>query len=74
MSDPASPLYLQEQIARIDRAMAEGHKFAAEQQKLTAEAAKYNRERWAPLLLAAAATLGALTGFLTILGKIMGWL
>jgi len=82
MSDIISPaLDLREQITRIDRAIAESHKFAAEQQKLAAEqqklvaeAAKYNRERWAPILLATAATLGALTGFLTILAKIMGWL
>lgn len=33
-------LDLQEQIDRIDRAIIEGHKFAAQTQKLTAEAMK----------------------------------
>ena len=43
---PAVDLDLREQIARIDRAQAETQKFAAEQRKLTAEAAKFTRDPW----------------------------
>jgi hypothetical protein len=51
--DISRELNTREQIARIDRSMAEYHKFAAEEEKLRAEAHKFyteerklNRERW----------------------------
>jgi hypothetical protein len=59
-------LDLQEQIARIRRAQVESDKFQAEQRKLMAEAAKYERERsLAPLVIAA--SLGA--GLVSLLGR-----
>ena len=49
---------LQEQIARIDRAIAETRKLLAEHGKLNAEARKFNRDPWFVLIgaIAAAAT------------------
>lgn len=51
--DDASELDIREQITRIDRSMAEYHKFAAEEAKLRAETLKFyteerklDRERW----------------------------
>ncbi len=53
---PTATLDLQEQIARIDRALAENHKFQAETDKLFAEAAKLRAE--APKLQAEARKFG----------------
>ena len=39
-------LDLRAEIARIDRERAETQKFAAEQNKLSAEARKFNRDPW----------------------------
>jgi hypothetical protein len=73
-ADYRDRLDLREQIERIDRQRAEGHKFMAEQHKLaaeqqklvaeelklTAEALKLSRDRWlAPWLLLASITSGA---------------
>lgn len=57
----------------IRRLIAESDKFVAEQRKLMAEAAKFDRDRVSTLVLAIAAALGALTGFTTVLAKLMGW-
>lgn len=57
----------------IRRLIAESDKFVAEQRKLMAEAAKFDRDRVSTLVLAIAAALGALTGLLTVLAKLMGW-
>ena len=47
-------LDLREQVVRIDKLREEGLKFAAEQHKLAAEAAKLKWDRWlAPLVLLA---------------------
>lgn len=48
MSDgpPRAHLDLREQIARIDRSLAETHKLLAEAGKLTAEGRKFNRDPW----------------------------
>lgn len=74
MSDTAE-LDIREQITRIDRAMAETHKFVAEQQKLAAETAKLNRDRafvpWvvmATLLGAGAAAFAAGAAFIRLIG------
>lgn len=57
-----SSLDLQEQVARIERAQEETRKFAAEQHKLTAEAAKLNRDRfWVPILAIASAIAAGLS-------------
>jgi hypothetical protein len=45
MSDERDRLDLRDQIALIDRAIAETAEFAIEQRKLTAEAAKLDREQ-----------------------------
>ena len=43
---------VQEQITRIDRAIAETEKFQAEQRKLISEERKLDRDRWlAPLVI-----------------------
>lgn len=57
----------------IRRWLAESDKFVAEQRKLMAEAAKCERERWTSVVLAIGAALGALTGLLLVVGKLMGW-
>ena len=56
---------LREQIARIDRSLDEAAKFRSEQQKLLAEAGKFNRDPWV-LVLAA-----LLTGFLGLVAGVM---
>jgi len=38
-----------------------------------AEAAKFDRDRWTAPLLSLAAVLGALTGFLAVLARVLGW-
>jgi ElaB/YqjD/DUF883 family membrane-anchored ribosome-binding protein len=57
----------------IKRWFAESDKFVAEQRKLMAEAAKFERERWTSVVLAVGAALGALTGFALVVGKLLGW-
>jgi len=57
----------------IRRWLAESDKFVAEQRKLMSEAAKFDRDRWTAPLLSLAAVLGALTGFLAVLARVMGW-
>lgn len=66
---------LQEQLGRIRRAREESEKFVAEQRKLTAEAAKLDRDRmvapWQIALsgmAAGAAFFGAGAAFIKILG------
>jgi len=65
--DPDQPLDIREQIARIDRAIAETHKlqqesdkFVAEQKKLIAEAGKLDRDRTLSPWLLGASLLGGL--------------
>jgi len=76
MSDDSSPgLNLKEQIARIDRMLLESQKFAAEQRKLTAEAAKMDRDRTlAPwqVVVTAMGTGGALVAATVALMKVLG--
>jgi Tfp pilus assembly protein PilN len=78
MSDTSSaPLDLREQIARIDRAIAETTKFTAEatkyiaeQRKPEAEARQFDRNRWQIVLTAmtaGAALFGAGAAFLKLL-------
>lgn len=69
MADPQ--LDLQEQITRIDRAIAETAKYAAEQRKLEAEARNFDRNRWQILvtaMTAGAALFGAGAAFFKLLG------
>ncbi|MCB8879515.1 hypothetical protein ACELLULO517_04665 [Acidisoma cellulosilytica] len=67
---PEHDLDIREQIVRIDRALAESRKFQAEQQKLIAEAAKYERERsLAPLVIAASLGAGIIAGVVSLLGR-----
>jgi hypothetical protein len=65
-ADYRERLNLREQIARIDRALVENHKFAeetqkfvAEQHKLMAEGRKFNRDPW--MLVIGAIIAGAFT-------------
>ncbi len=72
MSDAAveHDLDLQEQIARIRRAQVESDKFQAEQRKLIAEAAKFERERsLAPVVIAASLGAGIIAGLISLLGR-----
>ena len=70
MSDAASPpLDLREQIARIDRAIAETAKYVAEQRKLEAEARRFDRNQWqivVTAMTAGAALFGAGVAFLKL--------
>ena len=67
MADPS--LDLQEQVTRIDRAIAETAKFAAEQRKLTAAAAKLDRERWWFPWLQLVTTVGGSAAIGAIVGR-----
>lgn len=78
MADAVSSLTpdLEEQLGRIRRAREESEKFVAEQKKLTAEAAKLDRDRmlapWQVALsgmAAGAAFFGAGAAFVKILGS-----
>jgi len=65
-------LDLQEQIVRIKRAQVESDKFQAEQRKLIAEAAKYERERsLAPVVIAASLGAGVMAGLVSLLGRLL---
>jgi hypothetical protein len=71
MSDTG--LELERAQTEIKRWLSESDKFVAEQRKLMAEAAKFDRDRWTAPLLSLAAVLGALTGFLAVLARVLGW-
>ena len=59
MSETAlSDLDLRQALAQIDRTQAETRKLLAEQVKLSAEARKFEKERW----MVFAAMIGGLTG------------
>jgi len=81
MSDIPADLDLREQIARIDRALAETHKFQAETnklqeeaQKLLEEGRKYRRDRWlAPWTLAVAILGGVGLGIVQLVAHLAGW-
>ena len=73
-SSPApSVLDIEEQVARIRRSQVETEKFVAEQRKLMAEAAKFDRERtlapWQIMATTAAGT-AALIGAGIALAKV----
>jgi len=65
-------LDLREQIARIDRHLAESDKFRSETQKLIAEANKLRIDRWLAPALAIAATIGALLGVAAFIARVIG--
>jgi len=71
MSELHDTLDLREQITRIDRAMAESAKFAAEQRKLIAEAAKLDRDRWLAPLIAIGAGIGSLIGAASVVYRLI---
>ena len=71
MSDNDLTLDMRQILAQIDRTQAETRKLLAEQVKLTAEAAKFNRERFLAPAVALAATLGAIA---TVTPAIVKWL
>ncbi|MCB8876134.1 hypothetical protein [Acidisoma silvae] len=74
MSDATAEhgLDIREQIVRIDRALAESRKFQAEQSKLIAEAAKYDRERkLAPFVLAISLSAGVSAALVSLLGRLI---
>jgi len=81
MSDIPADLDLREQIARIDRALAETHKFQAETnklqeeaQKLLEEGRKYRRDRWlAPWTLGVAILGGVGLGIVQLVAHLAGW-
>ena len=56
-------LDLREQLARIDRAQAETRKFAAEHEKLAAEAMKFRRDYRLAYWLAGVAAAASLASF-----------
>ena len=62
MVDLAPNLDYQEQVARIERSQEETRKFASEQHKLMAEAAKFERERTLYPAALAVGVIGALIG------------
>lgn len=64
-------LNIREQIARIDKLREEARKFAAEQHKLSAEAAKFERERWWSLVIAITALTGGLLGIASFIAKLI---
>jgi len=68
-TDYKDRLDLREQINRIDRLREEALKFTAEQHKLTAEAAKLQREPWIALVGAAAALFAAGAAFMKLFGR-----
>lgn len=82
MSDipaPFQPLDLREQIARIDRMIAETaklqdetRKFVAEARKLDSEARKLDRDRGLAPWLAAAGAIGGLITLLSLLARSAG--
>lgn len=56
---PDTPLDMREQLARIDRTLAENAKLQAETRKLFAEARKFNRDPWFVALAAIFAAIAA---------------
>lgn len=76
MSDSSTPyreaLNIQEQVARIDRAMAETHKLMEEGLKLDSEARKYDRDRWiVPLTVSVTVFGGILAAVIARLPEIL---
>lgn len=78
MSDIPADLGLREQIARIDRDLAESaklreeiRKFTAEQHKLDAEARKLDRDRWLAPALAIASVVGGLLGVASFIARLL---
>ncbi len=73
-SDIDQPLDMRDVLARIDRAQAETRKFVAEHDdKLAAEARKFERERTTTLIAALGGVVAALAAIATLLhsyGKI----
>lgn len=64
-----------EQIANIDNLREEALKFIAERGKLSAEAAKLQRERWLmPWTLIVALVTGVGIGVVQLVAKHWGWL
>ena len=59
MSSTIPSLDIQEQIIRIDRAIAETQKFQREADKLRSEERKLDRDRWLAPAFAAAGFFGA---------------
>jgi len=62
---------LTEQLARIERWLAESDKFRAEQRKLIAEAAKHDRDRWLAPVLALVTVIGAVVSGVAIIHNIL---
>lgn len=75
MSDATpDPLDMRATLAQIDRDRAEALKFAAEQRKLSAEAAKLDRDRWLAPAVAVAALLGGVATILITVARALRWL
>ena len=73
MSASTQPdLDLREQIARIDRTLAETQKFFAERDKLAAEARKLSRERVIQVLLAVTGLIGGIITVAQLLLRLRG--
>ena len=68
----ASPLDIQEQVARIERAQEETRKFVAEQHKLIAEAAKLERDRrLAPIILISGTVAALIAAGIGVIAKLL---
>ncbi len=61
---PRGAFGFREQLARIDRALAETEKFRAEQRKLTREATKLERDRRLSPWLVVVGVLGSIGGII----------
>lgn len=68
----ATPLDIQDQIARIERNQAEIEKLFAEQAKLRSEGRKFDRERWIAPLTVIGAILAAIVARLPEILKAFG--
>lgn len=77
MSDPAIDrlhLDIEEQIERIRRARNESDKFQAEQRKLIAEAAKFEREGGIAPWLAGGAIAGGILTLVSLILQALGFI
>ena len=73
MSDDARrDVEIRRWLAESDKFVAEQRKLMAEASKLDSETRKFDRERWTSVVLAIGAALGALTGLILVVGKLLG--
>jgi hypothetical protein len=59
-------------MAEASKLDSEKYKLLVEGLKLGSETRKFDRERWTSVVLAIGAALGALTGLVLVVGKLLG--